>query len=254
MAVGDVVLSDSLLKLYLNFKKGGTLSGKDKKRLEQLFAFYKPHLTNKAQYDRINECADQALIAQSASAGIEGLSVTQLVKKSNLKVILTDDKNQYAYPYVNIDGNDPIGMNFTGTFKQRPRSKCIEHLKALCEDAVKVVVYDKYLCDPQKVRLGSIAQLLSLFCKCKTIQVEVLIPMGPLYASQHAAATAWWQNNSSSFSHVKASFPQIGKTNSFHDRYMRIIYSRRSVEILLSSGFDYLFQNAKDFTYIVTPV
>lgn len=252
--MGDVVLSDSLLKLYLNFKKGETLSGRDKKRLEQLFAFYKPHLTNKAQYDRINECADQALIAQSASSGVEGLSVTQLVKKSNLRVILTDDKNQYAYPYVNIDGNDPIGMNYTGTFKQRPRSKCIEHLKALCEDATKVVVYDKYLCDSKNVRLGSIAKLLSLFCKCRTLQVEVLLPMGPLFANQRAAASTWWQNNCSMYSNVNVSFPQVGLSNSFHDRYMKIIYPKRSIEVLLSSGFDYLFQNTKDFTYIVTPV
>ena len=39
-----------------------------------------------------------------------------------------------------------------------------------------------------------------------------------------------------------------------HDRYMVIKSTTGNVEILLSSGFDNLFEDSKDFTYLIRPI
>ena len=251
MALGDIVLSDGLLKLYLKFKKGNNLNPKEKKKLEQLLAYYKPHQTNKDQYDRINEPVDSAMMAQLQASGFNGLNERDLATKTKLKLILTDAKCLYAYPYVNIDGSDSLKMCFTGTFKQKPRSKCVEHLIALCENASDVTIYDNYLCEPRSVDSGLLDRVFGLFSS--NTNVEVLLSSDS-FASQYAAAKDWWIQHKGNYSGITADFNQVSSTANFHDRYMKISSSTGNIEVLLSSGFDYLFQNAKDFTYVVNVI
>ena len=47
---------------------------------------------------------------------------------------------------------------------------------------------------------------------------------------------------------------KISEYKNCHDRYMKILSDVGSVEVLLSSGFDHLFDNQKDLTYVVRPV
>lgn len=253
MALGEIVLCDSLLKLYLDFKNGNSFNTKEKKTLEQLLAYYKPHQTNKDQYDRIKVQMDSALEAQLQAAGFNGLNERDLAKKTKLKLILTDAKSAYAYPYVNIDGCDSLKMNFTGTFKQKPRSKCIAHLTALCENARNVTIYDKYLCDPQKINSGLLDQVFHLLGNNAKANIEVLL--SPTYFSNHyAAAKAWWTQKKVNYPGLTATFNQVDPSANFHDRYMKISSPTGTIEVLLSSGFDYLFQSAKDFTYVVNAI
>lgn len=251
MALGEIVLSDGLLKLYLEFKKGNSLNPQEKKKLEQLLSHYKPHQTNKDQYDRINEPMDSAMIAQLQASGFNGLNERDLAKKTKLKLILTDAKSVYAYPYVNIDGSDSLKMCFTGTFKQKPRSKCVAHLAALCENARDITIYDKYLCDPRNVQSGLLDSVFSLFAN--NTNVEVLLSP-TFFSAQYAAAKNWWTQHKGNYSGITAVFNQVSSTANFHDRYMKISSSAGNIEVLLSSGFDYLFQNAKDFTYVVNVI
>ncbi len=255
MALSEIVLCDSLLKLYLDFKNGNRLNLNEKKKLEQLLSHYKPHQTNKDQYDRINAQMDTAMEAQLQAAGFNGLNERDLAKKTKLKLILTDAKSTYAYPYVNIDGCDSLKLTFSGTFKNKPRSKCVEHLKAMCSSANHVIVYDKYLCDSKNFSSGIISNFFDLLKSAENVELTILLPLAPdLYAKQHADIGAWWKSNSKNYPKVHCAFQQVDATNDYHDRYMKINSPTGDVEVLLSSGFDHLFGSAQDFTYVVTPI
>lgn len=247
----QLVLSDDLLLLYLEARTK-ILGQKDHGKLLQLLSFYKSHLTNEAQYTRIGKTLSSELNASLLKSGISpNLSLEELAQKTTLKIIL--DKEKKEYPYVSIDGSDKLQSCYVGNFWREPREKCIAHLKALCKNATSIFVYDKYLyaenrsINDNERLLSNILRLmdrsrnqtLSIYDTKKSIKDEV----GRIVQK------------------CKKEFPNITvrviSSEDFaekHDRYMVIKSTTGNVEILLSSGFDNLFEDSKDFTYLIRPI
>ena len=248
----DIVLCDDLFKLYIKFKKGLVTDRRELKVVQQMLSFFKPFLANKRQYDLANEKMLDGMSEQLAAIGIlPNMSEIELAKKTRYKLILTKDTSLTAFPYLCIDGSDRIEKNYTGTFKNCLRSKCIEHLKALCKKAQCVEVFDKYLCEDENFSNGVIENFFCLFdSDCKT-DVVVKLPLeADMFSRQSAKLAQWWSDNSTRFK-VHMTHPQVDSGEDFHDRYMKINTQSGKIEVLLSSGFFYLFNSEKDFTYVV---
>lgn len=253
MAKCDIVLSDKLLKLYLDFKEGLVTNSRELNRVQSLLVFFKPYLTNKRQYDAINKELPKDLHAQLLASSIsDDLTELQLASKTRMKLILTENENCKAYPYLCVNGEDRIEINYTGSFKKVLRSKCIAHIKALCETASKVSVYDKYLCKHENFTSGIVDKFFKLFEGNAKIDLEILLPFNAgTLAVQRQELTTWWSMNSVTYSNIKLDHHQVDGQEDFHDRYMHIMSPTGNVEIILSSGFEYLFNDEKDFTYLI---
>ena len=228
----QIVLSDDLLKAFCQFKRGEAC---DTRLITRLLTFYKPHLTCVNQLKRIDN-KDSVLLQSLAASGWIGQSIEELAERSSLKLILTT--NQSDYPYVNIAGGDAIEPNYTGTFKNEPRIKAIAHLKALCQSARSIYIYDPFLKGYQERATPTIMD-----------GIFSLLPMSSftLYCDdgafmQHTKSD--WKRRNSELTFKKAENSPWKK----HDRYLII---DRKVEVILSSGFDYLFDTNGDFTYVV---
>lgn len=228
----QIALEDELLKAFYQFKQGSEC---DSKLVTQLLTFYRPYLTCVSQLNRIG-MGDNSLHAQLAASGWVDQTVEMLAQSTGLKLILSS--KQSDYPYVNVTGGDMIEPNYTGTFKNVPRLKAIAHLKALCLAAKSIAIYDPYLKSYQE--RGSKTIMDGIFS---------LFPMGvfSIYSDERAflqsTKTDWLRTNS------QLSFKPAERTSwKRHDRYLII---DKKVEVILSSGFDYLFDTNGDFTYVV---
>jgi len=230
----SLVLSDDLLKEYYAFKhnKGG-----DSSDIEALLSFYKPHITNIAQLKRIGITKKPILNRLLASGRTHQThTLLELADITKYKIIL--DKKRTDYPYVSIS-KDEIENNFSATYyKNQPRYKAREHIKALLKNAQHIFLYDKYFSN----NWNSCNSYKNFFIE--------LVPKKKL--------TIWYSDNHlvSIESKIKTIHKDwlikkdsINKNHrDLHDRYI-IIDSK--IEIILTSGFDYLFDESKDFTYII---
>jgi hypothetical protein len=227
----SIVLSDDLLKEYYEFKHNGSY---DNETIQNLFNYYKsPHITNVAQLQRIG-IADSILFAQLLQSNLTQQTLLGLCDKTTFKVIL--DKSNSDYPYINIF-QDRIENNYSSTFyKRESRLKAQEHIQALLKDADRIFIYDNHL--------------ISQWRSSKRFFID-LLPKKRL--------NIYYTNNQLKQEH-KSELRRVCQewsisedmTNpqhrDLHDRYLII---DNKIEIILTSGFDYLFDESKDFTYIV---
>ncbi|KAA6324419.1 hypothetical protein EZS27_026257, partial [termite gut metagenome] len=136
----SLVLSDELQSEYHNFIHGKSYN---RELIEKLLHYYKPSiLTNTAQLERICIQIDNNLYTKLRKAGYTNQTLEELVKKTDYKIILSTDKDQY--PYVNIN-NDKIENNLSGCFfRNENRQKAIDHIAALCSKTDTIYIYDRY--------------------------------------------------------------------------------------------------------------
>lgn len=228
MSQFSLVLSDELLSLYFEFKQGKI---KNKQLIEHFFNYYHaPHLTNISQLKRIHYY-DLSLFQQLASQGLISQSLEELAIQTRYKLILNTQK--IDYPYVNIK-TDLIEKNFSLTFrKHENRDKAIQLITALCAKAKFILIYDKYFChnweDTQALFQQIIPQKkLTLLhdghLKDKISNIKTICPHWTIKEDRHQTFT-----------------------NS-HDRYLLI---DNKIEIILSSGFQYLFATRKDLSCLI---
>ncbi|MDY5304502.1 MAG: hypothetical protein SPH02_06260 [Campylobacter sp.] len=160
-----------------------------------------------------------------------------LDKIPKFRLILCDDNDKF--PNVNIF-SDRIENNLSATFKKDdPRDKVIEHFKALFKDAKSIFIYDNYLYENH-----NLASLEKFIEECK-IQCNIYLD----------------RNTYNKINTNKNLSPKIKKiaidkahnlnNKNTHDRYIMI---DNNIEIILTSGIDYLFDTSKDFTYIIREI
>lgn len=221
------VLSDELQKEYCNFKEGKVY---DRSLIENLLHYYKPAiLTNTSQLKRIGKGISQQLETTLRKSGLTTQPLEDLVQNTIYKIILCTDKDYY--PYVNING-DKIENNLTACFfKRESRQKAIEHITALCKKAKNISIYDKY-----SFQNGANTELLKSILPLKDLSIT--------YDSQYIVITTL-QEYCDKWTFIDRTLPE------YHDRYLVI---DDKIEIILTSGFNYLIKNEKEFTYIVRPV
>jgi hypothetical protein len=227
----QIVMEDDLLLNYFQFKNN---RNENLELTERLFTYYKPFLTNISQLDRIN-FGDDSLRQQLASKGYISQTVEELVRDTSLKIILSNSKK--SYPYIDIN-NDKIEVNYTGTFKKNEsRTKCIEHLKELCGNAKNILLCDNYLGDNMDI----LEKVFDLFPNEISIDYEFSNSLDQSFVSK------WKQKKNLK----KIAENKNTKYKNLHDRYLLI---DSKIEVILTSGFDYLFNNGKELTYIVREI
>ncbi len=224
----SLVLSDELLLMYFDFKKGIV---KDNKLLEKFLSyFHPPYLTNVDQFKRIG-ITDPSILQPLAAQGFISQSLEELVEQTSYKFILNTEYSNY--PYVNIN-NDSVEKNFSMTFRVgENRDKAIDLITALCANAKFILIFDHYFCQNWN-------DTKHFFDKVVPKKALTLLHEGHL-------------NNKSSeikkiFNKWRIKQDRHHTFKNSHDRYLLI---DGKTEIILSSGFQYLFTTDKDLTCLI---
>lgn len=230
MSAYALVLSDQMYELYYNFKHGKNTDPRKTERLLNLLQ--EPVLTNTSQLERLN-INDKGLISTLGSNGFINQTLKELSKLTLYKIILSEEKN--LYPYVNI-AKDSVRTSFTMTFMPtESREKAHSFIKAQLKNANSIFLYDKYFTDNWNDTELFFTKLMP------KKSVNVFYVQGQL-AQNHIARL---KNICKQWT-FKIDNKNISYAN-LHDRYL-IIDSE--LEIVLTSGFSYLFSHDKECTVI----
>lgn len=226
----SIVLSDTLLKEFYSFKHN---SSYDSKKIFRLLKLYQPnHITNVSQLQRIG-INDKPLLQQLATLSWKNATLEDLVQFTKFKLILTDIEN--TFPKVNIFSTN-IESNFSSTYaKSIMREDVKKHIKLLCENATSIFIYDKYF----KSNWGKTKEFFDLIPR-KSITFfykEEHLEQVHIQELKNKCRNWLFKNDTT---HTTYSY--------LHDRYLII---DNKIEIILTSGFDNLFDTTADFTYIV---
>lgn len=221
-------LSDKLALEYLKFRNQCEF---DLRCIEALLCYFKgDFIFTKEQLN-------------NASKEIASFDMSRFLPLLNkipkFRLILCDDNDKF--PNVNIF-RDRIENNLSATFKKDdPRDKAIEHFKALFKDAKSIFIYDKHI-----YKNHNLASLEKLIEECK-IQCNI-------YLDRNTYNELNKNKNLSSKIKSKIAIDKAHNLNNknTHDRYIMI--DNNNIEIILTSGIDYLFDTSKDFTYIIREI
>ena len=232
-----IVLSDELLKAYYYFKNSQPVK---QDTIVNLFKYYiSGHLTNYKQLKNIG-IEDDSLEQQLVQDGYINQTLEELCEKTIYKFILNTERDDY--PYININ-SDKIERNFTATYgRNENRNKTIDHIKALCKNAKFIVIYDKYMKDAVVKGIAKILPRKKLKIIYKNgqlsdTQITILKNICKVWTKGCIKSKGWTMQEDTNHTY-----------DNYHDRYLLI---DNQIEVILTSGFDYLFDENKDFTYIV---
>lgn len=233
-----MVLEDKLAEELCNFKKQENY---DDKIVECILHYYKPYILLNKQYMQqfYGEEILSSLGAESTNEYLSSnITLEELASKTLYKIILSKDKSNF--PYINIF-NDKIENNLTATFnKSEGRAKAKEHFKTLFCDAKTLFVYDNYLCANRNNQDSFKKFAEECFPKQKlSICYPISLPFPQELCTALKEICKEWDIKKEKINK---------KYNELHDRYI-IINSK--IQIILTSGIDYLMDTSKDFTYII---
>ena len=165
---------------------------------------------------------------------------------SKYKVILTNNNSNINYPYLNI--NTPvIELNYSiSCLKGENRTQLISHISELCKDADKIIIYDKYLWT--NWNNGSAIDNRRLFTDIfpdKNLEIEI-----------SCGKKAINRKRSSILNIRPGKWTVESKINNYHDknnhdRYLKIYKQNITLELILTSGFIYLWNETKEITCII---
>jgi hypothetical protein len=228
----QLVLCDDLYQEYHNFRNGISF---DKAKIQKLLFLYKPpHLTNIGQLTRLNLVQhDASLSAQLISSGFNNQNLEALSKDTFYKIVLSSvDTNTYSGAF---SLSSKLQNNYTFTYKiGEPRTEALEYIKILLSNSAALFIYDFYFADNWRSNINFF---------------QTLMP--------HRAGINIFHNGHLDriITPIKRIFNwniQPDRTNSYynnlHDRYLII---DNKIEIILTSGFSYLFDTDKEITVIV---
>lgn len=240
----QLVLDDELFILYTRFNSGMDAEDLDKETKKNLFALLSkiklPVARNASQIKRcytqlpesLRDGALEAIMASGTEKNLEDSAIDTVHG-----VILTTKETNI--PYINIHDKD-IDANFSISFAAgQQRDNLIRHIRRLASTACKLHVFDKYLYDG---------------IKRHNVHFEKLLP------NKHIEVVCHDGINKRSFSALKHDMKNKNVENSvrhmlhsytnMHDRYLIIEYPSYTYEVILSSGFEFLFSDAKEITCV----
>ena len=255
--MGKVALDDDLFVEYFRFKNGKSsnhsLVGNLLSNLKMPFVQSSCQAYRCYQGLTQGERADLEIISASVltaflSGGYAHNTLEELAKKSQYHLILTADDAKTKYPYLNINQKN-IELNYSKTcLKGNSRVEIIEHLKSLCADAKKITICDNYFFGTTWGNASPTTEKL----------FDDILPKSTLHIQ-------FVSNSKSVKKHIpciKAKHDgwsaAINKNTCYssnnHDRYLIIEKSTQSIEVMLSSGFIYLWKDEKEITCIFREV
>lgn len=225
-----MVLSDSLYTLYNDFRHG---QSRDDRRTEQLLNLLQvPVLTNVSQLTRL-KINNKELLSQLLGAGKIDQTLEELSEQTFFKIILNEGKSNY--PFVNI-AEDVIRNSFAMTFLPgENRKKAHDFIKAQLRNADRIFIYDKYFAQNRLTARSFFSELMPI----KNIKVY--------YTEEHLTPKL--------ISELKEICPDCSFAKDLantayrklHDRYLLI---DSDLEVILTSGFDNLFDSRAECTLL----
>ncbi|QIX86569.1 MIT C-terminal domain-containing protein [Campylobacter ureolyticus] len=230
-----LVVEDDLFIEYLKFTRN--LEYK-KDTIKKILRYHKdgflPTLNQLELAEKEIDGFDKSVFSPLFNRFKINVSLLDLANQTKLKLILSNDKNHY--PYVNING-DVINNNISATFKpEETRQKAKEHFKNLLSDAKTILIKDDYMFYNFNNLSRFAKELipkkqLNIFYYCKRNNTQ-----------QHISSLKQIHNEWK----IKEDKNDLYKDT--HDRYILI---NQEIEIILSSGIHYLYDEDKDFTYTI---
>lgn len=244
MADMNVVLDDNLYEMYHLFKNRDAQSLKDLKidKISKILHFSgNSVLTNIAQIDRLRLEIGDDLKSKLFHSKSKRHSLPELSKSTIYKIVLTDDDSKRKFPYVNIDG-DQIEMVLGGfVMRNQSREKALDHLKSLCSNVREIIIYDRFFAADASRENQNIGILKNILPESRNITIYY-----------HKRGTESAHISDEGVEKLKNERPhwtlQDKLLEDNHDRYIII---DNQIEIILTSGFDYLSNTGKEISYIV---
>lgn len=228
----QLVLCDDLYQEYHNFRNGISF---DKAKIQKLLFLYKPpHLTNIGQLTRLNLVQhDASLSAQLISSGFNNQNLEALSKDTFYKIVLSSvNANNYPWTFAL---SSKLQNNYTFTYKiGEPRTEALEYIKILLSNSPAIFIYDFYFADNWSQNKSFFQNLMPHHAGIKIFHNGHLDRI----IRQIKVIFNW---------NVQRDLTNVNYNN-LHDRYLII---DNKIEIILTSGFSYLFNTDKEITVIV---
>ncbi|PQJ59210.1 hypothetical protein BTO01_20445 [Vibrio jasicida] len=251
--MGKVALDDALFVEYFRFKNG---KSSDHSLVGNLLSNLKmPFVQSPCQAFRCHQGLTQQdkdgfevisapLLRAFLSSGYPSITIEELAKKSQYHLVLTADATKTKYPYLNIN-NKNIELNYSKTcLKGESRDEMVEHLTSLCADAIKVTICDNYFfATPWSSSLPTTEKLFDHILPKKSLTIQFVSNSKSVKAHETLIKT-----KHSGWSVSKYNGTCYSPQN--HDRYLIIDKPEKSVEVMLSSGFIYLWKTEKEITCV----
>lgn len=227
-----MVLDHKLFVEYYNFKCG---KNHDRELVDKILSYYhNDFLTNIGQYEHNRIDIGRNIRSVLTQNGLTHQNLEELAVLTTYKIILTDGRTHF--PYVNIDEGRFQPALTTFYEGDAERAAALDYLKNLCQGAKKsILLYDGYINVAHN--LGG---LLKYILPNKKIQFIFS------YDKIDAVHRAELQRT-----HDKLMFKNIGGVPPHHDRYLII---DDSIEVVLTSGFEYLQNQRKEISLVIRPV
>ncbi|GMB91582.1 hypothetical protein NHP190009_07510 [Helicobacter ailurogastricus] len=224
---------DDLYEAFLKFKKGKPIEIEDKPLVERMLHYYKPEILPTKEQLKILEVWDPELRANIIKSG-HVYPQKEALAHTKYKIVLSSYKNDF--PFVNVN-SDVIENNFSATFFHREkRDKAKQHIKALLEHCKYCVIHDNYILDHQSTFKAFARELLPKR-RLKIILSCDKNSRGQSLITDLKQICGDWT--------ITKNTTQYQRT---HDRYILV---EDTIEIILTSGIDYLYDESKDFSYLV---
>lgn len=232
-----LAMDDQMLKVFHDFKRGA-LGETSTATIQNLLRLYHPpHITSAAQLKRVG-VEDPAALQQLASVGLTKQTAQELVGKTRYKILLSTD--QITYPNVSVQG-DHVSSQFVMSFKAgEQRGKAHDWLSALLADVTNITVVDGYLCDSQTGVLKPNGKKFFALLPRKPLSIFLSRTQQKTISDIKKICGDWSVKKDTS-----AAYRNV------HDRYLRI---DGKMEVVITSGIDYLFDTDKECTLLVRKV
>ena len=249
-----ITVSENILKEYIKYKK--TDNQYDKELMQKFFKYYQPFLVSVNQlinigYDKksaLNLYKHKRVFDKLSSRIIMTSNEEDLIEQSKLKLMIRADDIKFDnFITININ-QDKIESRYSATYKiGENRDEAKKHIKSLLnsQDVELIEICDKYIFaennDKRDININLLKEILPENKKVKFY-------VGTRQNQQNKMAIDLLKEFNPNF--IIEDFEEININ--IHDRYIKITKEDNSEqEIILSSGFLYLRDDKKDFTYII---
>lgn len=227
-----MVLDHNLFVEYWKFRRG---EGYNKPLVNKILTYYhNEFLTNVGQFEHNGVQIDPRLKNDLVKNGWKRQNLQELAAMTTYKIILTDE--QTNFPYVNIDEGRFSQAMTTFYAGDDERQAAKDYLKNLCKGAKKsILLYDGYINEAH----GLDALMNYILPDTK---IQFIFPFNKITVEHRNALQA---------THPRLSFKDLGPVRKHHDRYLII---DDSIEVVLTSGFEYLQNQRKEISLVIRPV
>lgn len=245
--MSKIVLSDELFVSYKTFHTLATPTTQQRKRYQRVLSnFVHPFKTNIEQLKRCKgELGDEVykrLAPPLIASSKKGQSLQELAKETTYQFILTDSDTEVDLPYVNVKTQNVKQLYTTTCLAGESRQELIKHIEELCSKAKKILICDNYFAE----NWGRTQALFQSVLPRKKLTVEFVETNPALVCALNSSKI-----NDTEIQKIFGDWNTVqstdGNYSNRHDRYLKI---DNKLEVMLSSGFAYLWNNSKEITCV----